>query len=250
MAFKIIDVNAENVDQVGFFCYMSKKKAVGYTQKLNWLKARFAEGMRIKMVELPERGFIEYIPGEYTWRSVQADGYMVIHCLWVVGKSKGKGLGAHLINLCIEDARQSGMHGVVMVTSEGNWLIGKKLLEKSGFESVDHCPPSFHLMVKKFKDAPLPSFIGGWDSKLGQYGDGLTVIRADQCPYIEDATTAVLETTKELGIDARVVTLKSSADIRRLSPTPFGVFSIIYRGRLLSYHYQLKKDLIQLIKAG
>lgn len=42
------------------------------------------------MLELPERGFIEYLPGEHAWRAVHADGYLFIHCLWVVGKSKGK----------------------------------------------------------------------------------------------------------------------------------------------------------------
>ncbi|UCE07082.1 MAG: GNAT family N-acetyltransferase, partial [bacterium] len=66
--FKIIDVNSDNVEQTGFFCYMSKRKTEGFQRKLNWLKARFAEGMRIKMFDLPERGFIEYIPGEYAWR--------------------------------------------------------------------------------------------------------------------------------------------------------------------------------------
>lgn len=63
----LIDVHALNVEEAGFFCYMSKPKSEGYQRKLQWLKARFAEGMRIKMLRLPERGFIEYIPGEYAW---------------------------------------------------------------------------------------------------------------------------------------------------------------------------------------
>ena len=127
---KLIDITAENVAEQGFFCYMSKRKAEGYQRKLNWLKARFAEGMRIKMFELPERGFIEYIPGEYAWRAVDAKGYMFIHCLWVVGKSKGRGLGGRLLKACIQEAREVGMHGVAMLTSEGNWLVGKELLKR------------------------------------------------------------------------------------------------------------------------
>lgn len=76
----LINVNSENVEKTGFFCYMSKRKAEGYQRKLSWLKDRFAEGMRIKMLELPQRGFIEYIPGEYAWRAVNAEDYMFIHC--------------------------------------------------------------------------------------------------------------------------------------------------------------------------
>jgi hypothetical protein len=105
---KIIEVNAENVEKTGFFCFMSKRKSEGFQRKLRGLKDRFAEGMRIKMFELPERGFIEYLPGEYAWRAVNASGYMFIHCLWVVGKSRGKGLAGILLDECIKDAQAWG----------------------------------------------------------------------------------------------------------------------------------------------
>ena len=158
---KIIEVTADNVDQTGFFCYMSKRKTEGFQRKLNWLKDRFAEGMRIKMLALPERGFIEYIPGEYAWRAVNAKGYLFIHCLWIVGKSKGKGSAGKLLDECINDAKAAGMNGVAMVTSERIWLAGKDLLLKHGFESVAEVPP-FNLMVKKFGDVPSPSFTGDY----------------------------------------------------------------------------------------
>jgi len=63
----IIDVNQENVDLTGFFCNMSKKKSEGYQRKLRWLKSRFAEGMKIKLLDLP----ITRLPGFhriYAWR--------------------------------------------------------------------------------------------------------------------------------------------------------------------------------------
>ncbi len=52
---EVIDVGLENVDQTGFFCYMSKKKTEGYQRKLAWIKNRFSEGMKIKMLPLPEQ---------------------------------------------------------------------------------------------------------------------------------------------------------------------------------------------------
>jgi N-acetylglutamate synthase-like GNAT family acetyltransferase len=236
---KLIDITAENVTENGFFCYMSKPKAEGYQRKLSWLKARFAEGMRIKMYELPQRGFIEYIPGEHAWRTVDAKGYMFIHCLWIVGKSKGQGLGGRLLKACITDAREAGMHGVAMLTSEGNWLAGKKLLLQHGFKLVAQAPPAFNLMAMKFDNAPLPALLNNWEKKTEQFARGLTVLRSDQCPYIDDAVKTVLDTAKRLGIESRVVKLISSEDIRNLSPSPYGVFSIVYHGKLLSYHYLL-----------
>ncbi len=243
---KIIQVTAGNIEETGFFCYMSKRKSEGFQRKLVWLKARLAEGLRIKMFELPERGFIEYIPGEYAWRSVNAKGYMVIHCLWVVGKSKGRGLGGILVQECLRDARESGLKGVAMVTSRRNWLSGKGLLLKHGFETVAEAPP-FELLVKRFGRVPAPTFSDDWERKTARFGRGLTVIRSDQCPYLPDATDLVLEFAKKRGLPSRIVELKSSRDVRKLSPSPYGTFSIVYDGRLLAYHYLLPKDLERLL---
>jgi GNAT superfamily N-acetyltransferase len=205
--------------------------------------------MRIKMLKLPERGFIEYLPGEYAWRAVNgAKDYMFIHCLWVVGKSKGKGFGAALLDECTNDAKKAGMAGVAMVTSEGTWLAGKTLLLKHGFKAVAEAPPSFTLMVNAFKSAPLPSFPRDWEERAKRFGKGLTVLRSDQCPYLEDAINTLLEAAAEKGIKSRVVELHTAAEVNRLSPSPYGVFNVVLDGRFLSYRYLLKEEFFQLLE--
>ena len=244
---EILEVAADNVDKTGFFCFMSKKKSEGYQRKLRWLKERFVEGMRIKMLALPERGFIEYIPGEHAWRAIHADGYMLIHCLWVVGKSKGKGLSTALLDACVADAKKQRMKGVAMVTSERVWLSGRRVLDKHGFECVDTAPPAFSLMVKKLGKHPSPSFAGGWDDKAKAFGKGLTVIRSDQCPYIVDATNTAVATAAEAGVKSRIVELQNRDDVMRLSPSAYGVFGLVLDGRPISHHYLLGKDLLPLL---
>lgn len=243
--FEIITVNAENVDQYSFFCYMSKRKAPGYTQKREWLAARFTEGLKIHMVhETGGRtvGFIETIPGEFAWRAVHAPGYLVIHCLWVVGKGKGKGYGARLLQICLDEARAQGKHGVVMVASDGVWLAKKDIFLKHGFVEVAQAPPSFSLLVQRFDNAPLPAFPDDWEARQARFGAGLTVIRTPQCPYIEDATRIALELAAEKGIPSQVVTFQSAQGLQENSPSPYGVFGIVLDGRLLSYHYLQGKD--------
>ncbi|HVP91342.1 MAG TPA: hypothetical protein VMS75_09010 [Terriglobales bacterium] len=71
---EIITVDRTNIEETGFFCYMSRRKSEGFLRKLAWARDRFDEGLRIKMLKLPERGFIEDIPGEYAWRAVNAAG--------------------------------------------------------------------------------------------------------------------------------------------------------------------------------
>jgi L-amino acid N-acyltransferase YncA len=155
--FEIKTVDASNVDEAGFFCYMSKRKELGYKQKREWLEARFAEGMRIKILhEIGGRdtAFIEYIPGEYAWRAIHAPAYIVIHCLWVVGKGKGKGYGNALIQECLKEARAQKMHGVAMLTSDRTWLAGKEIFLRNGFKEVDQAPPSFQWMITRFGSDP------------------------------------------------------------------------------------------------
>jgi GNAT superfamily N-acetyltransferase len=269
--FEILTVDAGNVDRLGFFCYMSKPKAPGYRQKRAWLAARFAEGLSIKMLhETGGRtvGFIETIPGEYAWRAVDAPGYLVIHCLWVVGQGKGKGHGTRLLQTSLDEARRQWLRGVVMVASDGVWLAGKQLFLKNGFEQVDVCacagvasagakaPPAFRLLVHSFGDpdsasgtfrAPNPAFPTDWAARQASFGDGFTVIRTPQCPYIDDATADLLQIAAERGIPARAVELTSAQEAQSLSPSPYGTFGIVRDGRLFSYHYLCRKELEKLL---
>jgi hypothetical protein len=243
--FPVTTVTAENLDKVGFFCYMSARKTPGYACKKGWVNDHLAEGLQIRMVLPPEgRGFIEYIPGEYAWRAVNAEGYLFIHCLWVVGKSKGQGVAAHLMDLCEQEALESGRIGVAMVTGEDHYIVKKKYLENRGYISTDTAPPAFNLMVKKFRDGPAPSFCGDWEHKVDALRTGLTVLRADQCPYLESAVSGYTRMAEEIGVPFKDILLKSADEVRRKAPSAFGVFSLVYNGHYIGDQY-LDKDTLR-----
>ncbi len=247
---ELIQVDAANLDEQGFFCYMSKRKAPGYAQKRDWLMDRFAEGMKLTMAhEKGGRtvGFIEYLPGEYAWRAVHAPGYLVIHCLWVVGKGKGKGYGSLLLQSCMEEARARNCSGIAMLSSDGVWLAKKDLFLKHGFENIAQAAPSFQLLVKRFGKAAPPSFPDDWEARAASFGPGLTVLRTPQCPYIEDAAKLALDWATARGLPARTVAFRSAKEVQERSPSPYGVFGIVLDGKLLSYHYLLSKDFEQRI---
>jgi hypothetical protein len=249
----IIDVTPGTVATTGFFCKMSQPENAGYQRKLRWLSARFKEGLRLKLLDLSEggRGFVEYVPGEYAWRAVDARGWMFIHCLWVVGASKKHGYGRRLLDLCVADARRQRMRGVAMLASRGNWLTDPRFLAHNGFETVaaTGTAPRFELMDLRFGKAADPTMPDDWDKRARKFGPGLTIVRSDQCPYLDDAVKSTLAAGRDLRLTTRVVELSSAAEVRRLAPSPFGVFSIVLDGRLLSYHYLLKKDLAARLRA-
>lgn len=200
--------------------------------------------MRIQILYEGNRSiaFIEYIPGEYAWRAVNADGYMLIHCIWVVGSGKNKGYATRLLRLCEQEALQAEMIGIAMVTSSSVWLVDKKILLKKGFKVVDEAPPYFDLLVKKFGTAPDPSFPEDWEARAARFGEGLTIIRSNQCPYIPDAVSAAREYALEKDIPFNEIELNNAKQVQEISPSPYGLYGMVYNGQLLSYHYLLKKD--------
>jgi hypothetical protein len=181
-------------------------------------------------------GFIEYIPGRYTWRPIEAPGWMVIHCLMIHKKKyKGKGYGSLLVKDCVEETKNAKHNGVAVVTSEGTWMAGKELFLKNGFESVDEAPPSFALLVKQLKKSSLPRFQGGYEEKASGHGKGLVIIRSDQCPCIAKFTQDILEGAKGFGLKPKVVELKN-AKAAQSAPSPYGIFNILYQGKLIADH--------------
>lgn len=243
---EIIAVTANTVDRLGFFCKMSARKTPAWKAKRDWLMARFAEGLQLRLLGSGERGFIEFMPGDKAWRAVEgAGGFVVIHCLWVVGKSKGKGHASALLTGAETWARDQGYHGVAAVTSTGNWLIAPGVLEHHGYEAVETVPPGFGLMLKRFSNAPAtPRLSGDWDAKAAACGPGLTVLRSAQCPYLEDAARHAKNAADKLGLAFTDRLIETAADLRRLAPTPYGTYAIVHDGRLVSYHYLLEKQII------
>lgn len=235
---EIIDTNPDNIREFGFCGYKNIKKE-GYKRKIDWLKQRFSEGMKFQILHSEsdgDVGFIEYIPGEYTWRAIEATGYMAIHCIMIISKKyKEKGYGSLILETCLRDAKKENMHGVAAVTSKGTWMVGKELFLKHGFEVVDEAPPSFELLVRRFTDAPTPEFKGDWGKKLDRYRSGLTIITSDQCPYCAKAVGEISETARKFGLKAKLIELNHCLEAQN-SPTAFGIFSIVYEGKLLADH--------------
>jgi ribosomal protein S18 acetylase RimI-like enzyme len=239
-AFEIVDVNEANIGDYGLLCMQSKKNTDGYRCKLEWTKERFKEGLRVKLLLVDEgakrglraRGFIEYIPGKYTWRGIDADGYMVIHCIWVVGHHKGHGYGSKLLEHCLNDAKR--MNGVAVMTGK-TWLPGAKLFMRHGFEKVDSAPPDFELFAKRFSEkAPMPRFRAVPKEELEKYGSGITVFKSSQCPYVSGAVKEMMQTAKRINLPIRVIDIKTCTDAQN-NVHPYGTFCVIQNGRIMTY---------------
>lgn len=242
--YRIIDTDAGNIDACSL-CGHRNAGNPGHRRKADWLKHRYAEGLRYKVLRsgrFGDVGMIEYAPGNHAWRPVEAQGCLVIHCLWVQAKHQGQGLGTKLLESCLEDARKSGCLGVAVVTSSDSLMAGSGLFIKAGFVPVDRAAGcsaasagSYELLVRKFEGAaPDPRFIVAGERLCKRYRKGLAILAADQCPYVANTVGRIVEASRALGIEPKVVRVGSARASREL-PTPYGVFSIIHDGKLIAH---------------
>jgi hypothetical protein len=235
---KIITVNKKNISEHQPTCFLNPSH-VGFQIKEKWLLDRFSEGMKIKLLYLEGEkkpvGFIEYVPGEYAWRAVDAPGYMFIHCIWISkNKYKEMGYASQLIKECDKDAKDGNMNGVAVITSEGPFMAGKDVFLKNGFKSITSVKPSFELMVKSFNNEPGPE-VKDWESQLSRY-KGLNIIYSKQCPWVVRFMVEVEDIIKKEDLKINITELKKPKDAQN-APSFYATFNFIYNGKLLADHY-------------
>jgi len=234
--YKIVDVTAENLENYPqVVCYTNKKHPYHHI-KIDWIKNRFQEGLKIKLLFLEGMkrsfGFIEYIPGENCWRGVKAEGYMFIHCLWTSGKKfQHQGLGSLLIKEVEKDAVD--MKGVAVMVSDKSFMADKNIFLKNDYKITSEAG-SEQLLVKQFTTTDLPTITDNKNS-LNETQD-LTIFYSDQCPWVSRLIRDIEPVLKEkkLKIDIRKITAAAEA---QQAPTPYSVFNLIYKGKILSDRY-------------
>jgi len=238
---KIIGITLENISEYGVCGYKDVKKHIELRKKIEWFKEYYPKGLRIKVVFSQKGGYqgmLEYIPGKYAHRPVDADGYMFIHCLFVGFRNefKHRGLAISLLDECITEAKDVKMLGVAVVTRKGPFMVHNDIFLKKGFQIVDHAKPDFDLLVFKFdKKSKDPGFKQNMNENLKEYDNGLTIMRSAQCPYTEKNVNAIIESAKKMKLNTKLVDLADANAVQN-TPCAFGSFCLIYNGKIIGHH--------------
>ena len=242
--YKILEVTAENPEDM--YCSRSKRKEEGYQNKIKWIKQRFKEGLRYWSLLVDEgrkdysyRGMIEAMPGDKCWRGIDAPNYMVIHCLWVIGKNKGKGYGTKLVNKVIESAKKNNMDGVAVMTvreKKGGWTPKSNIFEKNDFSMCDSILDTFDIHALKFNEnAPDPKFVPLIELE-GEYKKGTHVFVSYQCPYMAGTIKSLQKLAEdEFNEEVSIHEMSTYEDARKYGFHPYGTFHITRNGRYITH---------------
>ena len=230
-----IRVTKDNLESEHICCAISNNKDVQVASKKAWLADRFKEGL--VFLKSVERGkcFIEYIPAEFAWNPVDADGYIYIDCLWVSGSFKGHGYSNDLLGECVRDSREKGKLGLCILSSAKKkpFLADPKYLAHKGFSVCDEADNGIQLWYLPFSpDAPKPRFK---DCARHPHTDekGFVLYYTNQCPFNGKYVPIVEKTAADNGIPFRAIRLSTREEARN-APTPVTTYALFRDGEYMT----------------
>lgn len=230
-----IRVTKENLESEHICCAISNNKDVQVASKKAWLADRFDEGL--VFLKSVERGkcFIEYIPAEFAWNPIDADGYIYIDCLWVSGSFKGHGYSNDLIGECVRDSREKGKLGLCILSSAKKkpFLADPKYLAHKGFSVCDEADNGIQLWYLPFSPgAPKPRFK---ECARHPHTDekGFVLYYTNQCPFNGKYVPIVEKTAADNGIPFRAIRLSTREEARN-APTPVTTYALFRDGEYLT----------------
>ncbi len=243
-----VRVTKENLEKEHICCAISNNNDVQVSSKKAWLSDRFDEGL--VFLKSAERGkcFIEYIPAEYAWNPINADGYTYIDCLWVSGSFKGHGYSTDLLEACISDSKEKGKKGLCVLSSAKKkpFLSDPKYLSHKGFTVCDEADNGVQLWYLPFTpDAGKPSF-KDCAKHPREAEDGYVLYYTHQCPFNAKYVPTVAEAAKKHGVKFKAVRISSREEAQN-APTPITTYTLFYNGEYVTNEQMNEARFLKLI---
>lgn len=236
---ELIRITRENLEQEHICCAISNNKDIQVLSKKSWLKDRLDEGLVFLKGNVRGKCFIEYIPAEYAWAPIEADGYMYIDCLWVAGQFKGQGYSSVLLEECIRDSKSRGKKGLVVLSSSKKklpFLQDSNYLKYKGFATADWASPYFELMYLPFdKNVAKPHFKSSTiEINKSNIQDGFTLYYTDQCPFTAKYVPLLKDIAKKKDVKLQTTHILTREQAQNC-PSPFTTFALFYNGEFVTH---------------
>ena len=243
-----IRVTADNIEEEHICCAISNNNDIQVRSKKTWLSEQFRNGL--VFLKSTERGkcFIEYIPAEYAWNPIEADGYMYIDCLWVSGSLKGHGYSSDLLSECIRDSKEKGKKGLCILSSEKKkpFLADPKYLQHKGFSVCDEADNGIQLWYLPFADGETKPAFKECAKHPHVDEDGFVLYYTDQCPFNAKYVPVLEKTAKENSIPFRTVHITCIEDARK-APTPVTTYAVFKDGEYITNEQMNDRKFLKLV---
>lgn len=244
-----IRLTPDNLDSEHICCAISSNKDPQVSSKKAWLHGRLPEGLTFLKAEKRGKCFIEYIPAEYAWVPIDAQGYLHINCFWVSGSFKGHGYANELLNQCIADGKAAGKHGLCVISSPKKqpFLSDPRYLTYKGFRVADTVLPYFTLLYLPFEDgAPVPKFKEC--TRIPHTGKkGFVLYYTAGCPYTVKYVPIIEKAAQDAGISFQSI-LIDNREAAQSAPTAWTNYALFYNGAYITNEILPEKKFVALVE--
>jgi len=242
-----VQITDENLDKEHICCVMGLEKDPQVASKKAWLRERIGEGLVFLKADVRGKCFIEYIPAEYAWVPIEADGYMHINCFWVCGSLQGQGHGSELLNRCIQDAKLKDKLGLTVISSARKkpFLSDPKYLAKKGFRLADTAGPYFELLYLPFSDdAAVPKFKKSAKEPAKDI-KGFILYYTQGCPFTAKYVPLLEKCAKANNIPLTVIKINSRKEAQS-APMAWTNYALFYNGKFITNEILTEKKFLAL----
>lgn len=241
---ELVKITQDNIESEHICCAISSNKDCQVMSKKAWLEDRLDEGLVFLKCDVRGKCFIEYIPAEYAWAPIEAEGYMYIDCLWVSGQFKGHGYSNLLLEECIKDSRSKGKKGLVILSSPKKlgFLADPRYLKYKGFRTADTADPYFELMYLPFSEAEDKPRFKPHLKEPGNavWQNGFTLYYTSQCPFTAKYVPLLETIAKDRGVDLQSIHIATTEEAQN-AQSPFTTFSLYYNGEFITHEILSEK---------
>ncbi len=239
---ELVKLTGDNLEQEHICCAISNNKDIQVMSKKRWLKERLEEGLVFLKGDVRGKCFIEYIPAEYAWAPIDAEGYMYINCLWVSGRFKGHGYANLLLEACVEDSKAKGKKGLMLLSSQKKrgFLSDPQYMRYKGFKTADTADPYFELLYLPFEEgAGRPQFRSTVRGHKNM-PKGFVLYYTNQCPFTAKYVPVLEDMAKARNAVFQAVHIQTREDAQN-APSPFTTFSLFCDGQFVTHEILSEK---------
>jgi len=136
---KVIDITEDREYERYLYRCLAPMPFRKYRKRREYLEAAIPKGFHKKLLILNGKivGQIEYAPAETSGYPIRGGNIIVMNCIWVLRKAKGRNLGKQLLADMMNSEKKAV--GFATIALENHWSpwLRREQMEKLGFRSLD-----------------------------------------------------------------------------------------------------------------
>ncbi|HZY95049.1 MAG TPA: GNAT family N-acetyltransferase [Candidatus Bathyarchaeia archaeon] len=217
---KIVDLTAETIDNSISLCIGSKPgDEFARQQKRRWLESRIPQraGGKLAYSDGQLVGMAEYTPVEDSPFPVSGKDLLHIHCIWVLPRFQGKGIGDELVKACVHQARTLRKTGLSVIACDDPLFMPASFFLHEGFASLDKRDHE-ELMWKDLENSRPPRFLERkYSPRTSSRNVLVNVLYCAQCPWSVKAQRRMESVAREFpDVAVQSIEVENRARIEQL----------------------------------